>query len=142
MSAISEGYQVSITDSFTLIYCYKCRCPFAVPENIRRRWQEDGTSFYCPNGHSQLYIDSDVQKLQKELARAKKEKEWAEQESRNKSEALMHSENARRSQKAATTRLKNRIKHGVCPCCKRTFANIASHMKTKHPAFVKDSANV
>jgi hypothetical protein len=27
------------------------------------------------------------------------------------------------------------VKHGVCPCCKRTFENLARHMKGQHPTF-------
>jgi len=33
------------------------------------------------------------------------------------------------------TKIKRRVQHGVCPCCNRTFSNLASHMKTKHPEF-------
>ena len=28
-----------------------------------------------------------------------------------------------------------RIKNGVCPCCKRHFTNLERHMHTKHPEF-------
>ena len=34
------------------------------------------------------------------------------------------------------TRLQKRIHAGVCPCCNRTFTNVARHMKTKHPNVV------
>ena len=27
------------------------------------------------------------------------------------------------------------FQNGVCPCCTRTFPNLAAHMKTKHPDF-------
>lgn len=44
-----------------------------------------------------------------------------------------YTENRRRAEKAAKTRLKNRAKAGVCPCCNRTFKQLAAHMKTQHP---------
>ncbi len=53
---------------------------------------------------------------------------------KRKTEQLAHQV---RAQKAAKTKLKNRIKHGVCPCCKRTFQNIAKHIATKHPGYGK-----
>jgi DNA repair exonuclease SbcCD ATPase subunit len=41
------------------------------------------------------------------------------------------------AQKGVTTRIKNRASNGVCPCCNRTFQNLARHMHTKHPDFAK-----
>lgn len=38
-----------------------------------------------------------------------------------------------RAQKAAKTRLRKRIEHGVCPHCKRHFENVERHVKSKHP---------
>jgi hypothetical protein len=37
--------------------------------------------------------------------------------------------------KGVKTRMANRIKHGVCPCCNRTFLNLQRHMTTQHPSF-------
>lgn len=49
-------------------------------------------------------------------------------------------EHSRRAEKAAKTRIKNRIARGVCPCCKRTFQNLAAHMQTQHPGFGGDAS--
>lgn len=35
-----------------------------------------------------------------------------------------------------SVRIHKRAAAGVCPCCKRTVAQMARHMKTKHPHFV------
>jgi hypothetical protein len=41
------------------------------------------------------------------------------------------------------TKLKKRTSAGTCPCCTRTFANMAEHMKKQHPDFVAEGgANV
>jgi Asp-tRNA(Asn)/Glu-tRNA(Gln) amidotransferase A subunit family amidase len=47
-----------------------------------------------------------------------------------------------RGQKAAKTRIKNdrdrirdRVGAGVCPCCNRTFKQLARHMQAKHPDY-------
>lgn len=70
------------------------------------------------------------------MASAERSKQWAE-ESRD-SWRKSSETNARRlsAQRGVTTRIKNRVKHGVCPCCQRTFRQLAAHMKSKHPDFV------
>jgi hypothetical protein len=40
-------------------------------------------------------------------------------------------------------RIKKRAAAGTCPCCQRSFSNMATHMKRQHPDYVKESgANV
>lgn len=36
-----------------------------------------------------------------------------------------------------TARLKKRVSAGTCPCCKRSFRQLALHMKSKHPELSK-----
>jgi hypothetical protein len=33
------------------------------------------------------------------------------------------------------TKLRKRIKNGVCPCCTRSFTNLRRHLQTKHPEY-------
>jgi hypothetical protein len=55
--------------------------------------------------------------------------------------AAVQAERANRAEREASierdklARLRKRAKHGVCPCCKRTFQQLARHMKQKHPEF-------
>ena len=37
--------------------------------------------------------------------------------------------------RGVATRMKNRIKVGVCPCCNRTFQDLAKHMASQHKDF-------
>lgn len=39
------------------------------------------------------------------------------------------------AQRGQTTKLKNRIAKGVCPCCQRSFQNLKRHMESQHPDF-------
>lgn len=132
---MSDGAVLNINQKFEVIYCYKCNIGFAVSASIRRRWSDAGDNFYCPNGHIQHYTESDVQKLEKQLAQETKRKEWAEQDAIRQRERADTNEKRRISQKAATTRLRNRAKAGVCPCCTRSFKQLAAHMSNKHPDF-------
>jgi len=41
------------------------------------------------------------------------------------------------AERSARVRLKKRIACGVCPCCKRTFTNLARHISGQHPEYGK-----
>jgi hypothetical protein len=133
-----EGLAVNLQHNFQIISCYKCQALFAVPEAVRQRWLDSGDSFFCPAGHSQHYTESNIQKLQKQLEREKREKEWAQTNARAEREARQQTERRLIARKGVTTRLRNRIKNGVCPCCTRTFMNLQQHMKSQHPEFLPD----
>ena len=91
--------------------------------------------FYCPNGHAQHYTETTVTKLKKQLDNANKRMGWAEDSA---ARARVEAEDAKRSRaaiKGQLTKTRNRIAHGVCPCCHRTFKQLEAHMSNKHPDF-------
>jgi hypothetical protein len=108
--------------------CPTCGMPFAFPERMSKQWRESGQQFYCPAGHSVTYGESENDKLRRERDRLKQEQariteQW------NAAELRAALANRREAQ------LRRRVANGVCPCCKRSFSNIARHMKTKHPDY-------
>jgi hypothetical protein len=115
----------------TTMVCGKCGISFALPENYREKRQEDGGTFYCPNGDPSVYRETDLQRVRKELEAQKletirnRDRYFAEQREHEKTQKKM-------------TRLKKRTAAGVCPCCQRTFQQLSRHMKTKHVEFVKE----
>lgn len=111
------------------ISCQTCGLYFMVPFALEKRWRRDHSHFYCPNGHGLVFrADSDVERLRKENDRLRKEKEWAEQATKRADEAAT-------AASKRLSRLKWRARHGVCPCCKRTFRQLARHMASRHPGF-------
>ena len=110
------------------ITCYKCGITFGVPMQWGEIRQEDGATFWCPNGHSQAFCDSEVAKLTEQLEREKKRCEWAES---NRDAA----ERSAAAYRGHLTRTKKRIGKGVCPCCNRTFQNLTRHMSSEHPDY-------
>ena len=50
-------------------------------------------------------------------------------------EDIRHKDRKLSASKGQMTKLKNRVKNGVCPCCNRTFVNLLRHMKSKHPEY-------
>lgn len=134
-----EGVQYGITVTLETIVCYKCSIPFAVPSQYKKHLQSSQENFYCPSGHQQHYTKStetilkerlEVQKAahENEIARLKNNIQWA-------NDRTNRVVKERTALKGKITKIKNRIKNGVCPCCNRTFANLHQHMKNQHPEF-------
>ncbi len=114
------------TQELNEVTCGKCGIQFAMPAAFQRERQEKGGSFYCPNGHSRIYRETDVVRLTKERDRAVKEKEWAQQETKT----ARHAEATVRGKLKAQSQ---RVHAGVCTCCKRNFKQLRRHMRCKHP---------
>ncbi len=124
-----------LTDTDTVLkvmQCGTCGVWHAIPEIMFNNCYEQGGFWTCPNGHGRGYVEGSVRK---QLEQEKKRREWAESNAKRLQKEADESERRRIAQKAATTRLKNRAKAGVCPCCNRTFKQLAAHMKNKHPGF-------
>lgn len=123
--------------NFNVIECGKCGVQFGISSNLHRTLTETRQGFYCPNGHSRYYPeDTEKNKLKREVKHLKnrvivagEQMEAAERDART-------SEKRAAAHKGQVTKIKKRIKHGVCPCCNRTFKNLARHMSTKHKDYV------
>ena len=128
------------TTEFVVEECCNCGVAFAMPEALYKRCKGDSDRwFYCPNGHRQHYTEGDIQKA-KRLQREAEQKLARERAAHDQKAARLRdqrdrAENRRRAEKAAKTRIKNRVANGVCPCCNRTFKNLARHMASQHPDF-------
>lgn len=112
--------------------CYKCGVLFAIPHYFNEQRLADRLSFYCPNGHSQSYVESSVERVRREMqkrldAETSRAEMWR-RESESKKRELT-------AVKGAVTKLKRRISNGVCPVCKRNFAALGRHIRGQHPDF-------
>lgn len=125
---------------FTLRECITCGVLHAMPACLVERDRAEGGYRYCPNGHQQGWSKeaSEQEKTRRERDRLKQQTARLEQEA---ADAWAQAEASRqRAEKAerATQRLKKRASAGTCPCCSRTFANMAEHMKQKHPELLAE----
>lgn len=115
-------------------YCYQCGIPFGLSLDFRNRRLEDHSNFYCPAGHPQYFCGkSEADKLRDELAREQRRATCFIEQRDNlaRQNSTLTRQNA--AQRGVATRIKNRISAGVCPCCNRTFAQLAKHMASQHP---------
>lgn len=117
--------------------CYKCHVLFGMTEEQHDLCLERGYSFFCPNGHSQCFCESREQKLEKELRTAEQSRDtynrWYDEEVKDHKTTMKQ----RNAHKGQVTKIKRRVSNGVCPCCNRTFENLARHMQSKHPDYVE-----
>lgn len=119
----------------TPVTCASCKCEFGIPDSLEiSARRTDKINFFCPFGHSNHYPVGESEETKLRRARDRAVQEQARlQEELNKAEyrAVLA--------ERATKRIKKRASAGNCPCCQRTFSNMARHMKHQHPEFVKES---
>lgn len=115
---------------FTQHECGNCGIPFFVPTRwLKNKINEHG-SFCCPNGCNRKFTGkSDAEKVREELEALKREKERQHELLQNK---LLDTIN----EKNKVEKQLKRIHKGVCPCCNRSFQNLANHIKTQHPEMI------
>jgi septal ring factor EnvC (AmiA/AmiB activator) len=118
--------------------CCTCHIVFAMPSHMLARVRKTGETFYCPSGHSLVY-NGGKSKAEKEAERLR---EMLEQANRSKTQLVADINEMYEEKKKVEIQLKRtktiakktmtRIHAGVCPCCERTFQNLARHMAAKH----------
>jgi hypothetical protein len=123
-----------------------CGIQHAVPESLRdlqRRQFTNGQnpkSIFCPLGHEHVPAGESPAERHKRELEAKEKAIAAERARHDQTRAeLRETERRRRAERGAKTKLKKRAAAGVCPCCNRTFKQLASHMTAMHPEFVTEA---
>jgi hypothetical protein len=116
-----------IATDFVSISCGGCGVPYAISDGFYRARRADHKDFYCPNGCCRRWmIESKEERLRREL-----------NESNHRNISLRNNlETTRRSRaalKGQVTKIKRRVSKGICPCCRRNFANLKRHMEGQHP---------
>lgn len=106
--------------------CYSCGVIYGITQRMHNERLEDGGAWYCPNGHRTVFKEPKLASMQRDLNRANQQIARAEDERRE-------AEKREAAAKAEVRRLKTRIGAGICPCCNRTFSQLAKHMRSKHP---------
>jgi len=123
------------------VECGACGIVFGLGSSFKAARREDHKQFYCPNGcHISWSGPSKVEQERdaaRELAaRESRRRGWAEERAQQASDEAERERRSAAAYKGHATRIRNRIKNGVCPAgCNRHFDNIRRHIATKHPDF-------
>lgn len=125
--------------TYEVITCptHGCGVTLAITKAFATRRRNDGKTFYCLWGHTLSYGETREDELKREAVLLRQQLDQAEAEARN---ARLHAIAQKRSAAAYRghlTRIRRRIAHGVCPCCRRTFKQVRQHIKNKHPELVE-----
>jgi hypothetical protein len=128
--------ELESTVKLKLIDCIDCGGHIALSENLERALRGNHRTFYCPIGHAQCFPAlSEAERLRKELHAAELEKTRLANQARNAQVACNKAATELAAARREAVRLKSRAVAGVCPCCTRTFTQLARHMKAKHPDY-------
>lgn len=129
---------MTFTGTLVVTDCW-CGMRYAIPKTLHdfvHGQFEDGrpqTDIFCPLGHKWTFAgESAVAKERRRVERLERQLACRDEDLR--AERASHS-----ATKGQMTKLKNRAKAGVCPCCKRSFVQLARHMESQHPEFDPDA---
>jgi hypothetical protein len=125
--------RMEYTETLTVCHCW-CGIALAIPANLYRNAHEDGRSVYCPLGHTFGWSETWKARYEREQANRKA----AEQRAQASRELLRAEERSHQATRGHLTRAKRRSAAGTCPCCQRTFQQLARHMRSQHPDYVEE----
>ena len=110
--------------------CGVCSGTYAINARHHQWCQENGKSWHCPYCNTGWGYEGrgENARLKKELEQERACKQAALERANVSEQNLAQALRARR-------RLDKRLAAGVCPCCSRTFKQLAAHMTRKHPDY-------
>jgi septal ring factor EnvC (AmiA/AmiB activator) len=134
--------QFFLGEQFRRLCCSSCGILYFFPEKWCDKAADEKTSWQCPNGHGQKFRTSEKEELRQERDRLKQRVAEKDDEIAEQRRMREETERSLVATKGHVTRVKKRAAAGTCPCCQRTFSNMAEHMKRQHPKFVEESGAV
>lgn len=124
--------------------CHQCKTQMWLPNALYEAAMHGRSkiTFYCPYGHGQVFADgeSDEAKLRRERDRLLQRTVQLDEARVEAETRLAAAKNMLDRERAARTKATKRTKAGLCPCCNRTFRQMALHLANKHPEFKVEEA--
>jgi hypothetical protein len=120
-------HTIHYTVTMSVTECARCGMPFGITDDWEQRRRQDHAQFYCPAGHVNVYQQETAAEKQERLRRE------VERKLANTQEDLRIVRVHLDQERAAAKRVAKRTAAGVCPCCSRSFVQLARHMKSQHP---------
>jgi predicted RNA-binding Zn-ribbon protein involved in translation (DUF1610 family) len=116
------------TPTFQLVVweCPVCGVVYGLSEKYADNKRDRGGSYYCPNGDSLSWTETEADKLKRQLKFAKDQA----------ASALARADGAEaslRTTKGHVTRLRKRVIAGECPFCGQHLRDLARHVGRVHP---------
>jgi len=117
--------------------CYQeCDAIVYLPAGTVEKMRRTHEWWYCYRGHRQHFSgQSKEEELKKKLADMTRFRDNGIKRLEWKAEELRKEQRSKAAIKGQVTKIKKRVKNGVCPCCNRSFKNLGGHMSSKHPTY-------
>ena len=130
--------EIQLTSTYVTETCCNCGIAFAMPKDFYDKRRNDHESFCCPKGHGQYYSgESDKEKLEKQLQASENKVEFFKSRANEHFESYLAEKRSKAAHKAHYTMLKKKVKKGQCPCCDKSFPDVAEHIQSVHPDYNK-----
>ena len=125
MTTITFGHDYVVVECNAETNGQRCRQRFAMSQEFYDQTHRTHEVWYCPSGHGRVWGgDTTEQKLRSAEARLVATQDQLRA-------AVEDAELTR----VALLRERHRYANGVCPCCNRSFENVARHIKGQHPDY-------
>lgn len=131
------------TTELMVITCPHCAGVFGLSSSYyheARRLGNFKQVWCCPyckqaRGFGKSQTQLELEQLQSKLAAAERTASEEKGSAEYYRQEAEHFRKSRDGVKGVLKKFKNRVHHGVCPCCQRSFENLRRHMASKHPEF-------
>lgn len=130
---------IELSTTLVSISCGNCGGVYAIGERYHQKAREEGTAWNCPYCRIGWGFTNrgENAELKRKLAQAQTTIEHKEADMQHVRQQRDHAEYSARTLRGVVTKTKKRIGRGICPCCNRTFSQLADHMQSQHPEYVE-----
>lgn len=118
--------------------CWKCKSDVWLPAPLYKAARHSSRIvFFCPYGHEAIFSEgeTEVDKLRRERDRLLQRTMQLDDTVAEQRAALFKEREQIALLQAQRRTVAKRSAAGTCPCCHRTFRQMALHMRNKHPEF-------
>jgi len=130
---------LSHAEQLVVVECPACFIAHAITRRMHDDRLADGGAVYCPAGHRWVFCETQTARLERELAAARRMRDSARAALSAEQDQRRAAERSAAAYRGQATRIRRRVGNGVCPCCNRSFADLARHMAGQHPGFAAGS---
>lgn len=118
---------ITFNVDYVLVDCGKdgCSQSFAMSRRFYDETKRTGHTWYCPSGHPRAWRGKSTEQKLRE----------AEAQATHLTDQLQASAHEAERLRQALLRDRHRFSNGVCPCCNRSFENVARHIRGQHPDY-------
>jgi hypothetical protein len=122
----------------SVVACWKCKTDIVLPASLHDAAKRSSNiSFFCPYGHEGVFREGETEAdvLRRERDRALQQLAQKDDEIAQARKGWNEIAKELKATKATAVKARKRTAAGLCPCCNRSFRQMALHLKTKHPTF-------